>query len=150
MSGSDFQEIYDKRIEEKNLKAARRLLKTRCYWYPDKFAKIYLNHYVPARYARHHYDLFKALPHGAQGEKANILAPRGSAKLTLMAVIFPIYRICYAKYNEIIILNFLPSIPHTNTFICKIGFDTVNREFPVVRDRGNNRSIRIAFHKNIT
>ena len=119
-------------------------------WYPDKFAKIYLNHYVPARYARHHYDLFKALPHGAQGEKANILAPRGSAKLTLMAVIFPIYRICYAKYNEIIILNFLPSIPHTNTFICKIGFDTVNREFPVVRDRGNNRSIRIAFHKNIT
>ena len=101
MSESYFWGTYYKRIKEGNLEAARRLLKARCYWYPAKFAKIYLTHYVPAEYARHHYDLFEALPHGALGKKVNILAPRGSAKSTLMAVIFPIYRICYTEYDEI-------------------------------------------------
>ncbi len=53
-------------------------------------------------FGRHHYEIFDALPHGTKGKKVNILAPRGSAKSTLMARIFPIYKICYAAYDEIL------------------------------------------------
>ena len=38
------------------------------------FAKTYLTHYVPVKFARHHEELFHAIPHGARGQKVNVLA----------------------------------------------------------------------------
>ena len=78
------------------------LIKAAGYWHLKLFTKFYLSHYVPVKYAKHHYEIFETLPHGSVGRKVNILAPRGSAKSTLKAVIFPIYRVCYTRYDEIL------------------------------------------------
>ena len=78
----------------------KQLIKAEAYWNLPFFAKFFLSHYVPIDFARHHYELFRALPHGARGRKVNVLAPRGSAKSTLMAVILPLHRICYVDYDE--------------------------------------------------
>lgn len=87
---------------KKSASEAENLIRAACYWDLALFAKYYLGHYVSEPFGKHHFEIFEALPHGSKGKKVNILAPRGSAKSTLMARIFPIYKICYAAYDEIL------------------------------------------------
>ena len=86
-------------MTEKEMKKA---MKGLSYWSIKVFASFYLEAYVPIKFARHHYELFDILPHGSEGKKVNVLAPRGSAKSTLMAILYPLYRICYADFDELL------------------------------------------------
>ena len=91
-------QLEDRCRQEKN----RDWIKAACYWHMKAFAKTYLSHYVPVKFARHHEELFHAIPHGARGQKVNVLAPRGSAKSTLMAIIYPMWRICYTEADDLL------------------------------------------------
>ena len=100
MSIPDVYQTYHYYQESGQKKKAKELVKALCYWHLKIFAKFFFAHYVPADYGRHHYEIFQSLPHASVGRKVNILAPRGSAKSTLKAIIFPIYRVCYTDYDE--------------------------------------------------
>ena len=100
MSIPDVYEAYNYYRELGQKEKAKDLIKAAGYWHLKLFTKFYLLHYAPAKYATHHYEIFQTLPHGSVGQKVNILAPRGSAKSTLKAIIFPIYRVCYTDYDE--------------------------------------------------
>ncbi len=97
---SETYQIYLQLLKSSPEKA-KNLIKAKCYWNLPLFAKFFLPHFVPVEFARHHFELFRALPHGARGRKVNILAPRGSAKSTIMAVIVPLHRICYVDYDKV-------------------------------------------------
>ena len=62
--------------------------------------KEFLGHYVTAGFARHHHEILSCLERGERGRRINILSPRGSAKSTLMAVVYPLHRICYREFDE--------------------------------------------------
>lgn len=70
------------------------------YEHIDYFAKTFLPHYVTTEFAPHHLEMFDCIRRGEVGQKKNIIAPRGSAKSTCMAVIYPLHRICYKSYDE--------------------------------------------------
>lgn len=70
------------------------------YCHIDYFAQHFLSHYITADFAPHHLSIFDCINRGESGVKRNILAPRGSAKSTCMAVIYPLHRICYKHYDE--------------------------------------------------
>ena len=55
---------------------------------------------VRERFGKHHDKFFNAIPHGARGKKVNIIAPRGSAKSTILAVIYPLHCIVYKEHYE--------------------------------------------------
>lgn len=59
------------------------------------FAKYFLPEYVSAPFGKHHDPLFRAIGRGETGKQMNILAPRGSAKSTCMAVIYPLHCIFF-------------------------------------------------------
>ena len=103
MSPPTFAESYRTLKKSGKHRDARQLLKARAYWSPALFAKTFLSHHVAAPFGTHHYQIFNALPHGSIGKKINIVAPRGSAKSTLMTVIYPIYRICYVSYDAVML-----------------------------------------------
>ena len=78
------------------------------------FAKYFITEYITSEFGKHHDPLFSAIPRGETGKQINILAPRGSAKSTCMAVIYPLHCIffkwAYEKlgmkpYNFIIIIS---------------------------------------------
>ena len=73
-----------------------------------------MTEYITSEFGKHHDPLFCAVPRGATGKQVNILAPRGSAKSTCMAVIYPLHCVffkwAYEKlsmkpYNFIIIVS---------------------------------------------
>lgn len=72
------------------------------YEHIDYFAKTFLSHYITTDFAPLHLEIFDAIPRGEVGHKKNIIAPRGSAKSTCMAVIYPLHRICYKSYDQMI------------------------------------------------
>ena len=59
------------------------------------FAKYMMSEYTTAPFGKHHEPIFNAIPRGAQGKRINILAPRGSAKSTIMAVIYPLHSVFF-------------------------------------------------------
>ncbi len=71
------------------------------YSHIDYFAKHFLPHYITAEFAPHHLEIFDCIKRGETGAQKNILAPRGSAKSTCMARIYPLHRICYKHYDEL-------------------------------------------------
>ena len=59
------------------------------------FAKFMMREYTNAPFGKHHEPIFNAIPRGAQGKRINILAPRGSAKSTIMAIIYPLHSLFF-------------------------------------------------------
>lgn len=59
------------------------------------FAKTHLAEYIRLPFGKHHKAFFEAIPRGERGQKVNILAPRGSAKSTVMTVFYPLHCIYY-------------------------------------------------------
>ncbi len=59
------------------------------------FAKYFMPEYVNTDFGKHHDAIFTAIPRNAKGQKINILAPRGSAKSTSMAIIYPLHCIFF-------------------------------------------------------
>lgn len=66
------------------------------------FMKEYFPSYCTAPFGRHHDEMFSCIPRGVRGVHRNIAAPRGSAKSTCMVVIYPLHRICYREYDELL------------------------------------------------
>ena len=70
------------------------------FWNVSFFAIIHFNEYLDTDFGKHHDAIFEAIPRGERGIKVNILAPRGSAKSTVSAVIYPMSCIYYKVLYE--------------------------------------------------
>ena len=55
------------------------------------FAAYFATEYITSKFGKHHDPLFRAIGRGEVGKQVNVLAPRGSAKSTCMAVIYPLH-----------------------------------------------------------
>ena len=78
----------------------------------------HFNEYTKKPFGLHHEYLFNLIPRGAQGIKENILAPRGSAKSTLIAKIYPTHCIYYKEAYETLempTINFILLITNTGS-----------------------------------
>ena len=64
------------------------------------FARTHLPEYVRLDFGVHHTAFFDAIPRGERGQKVNILAPRGSAKSTCIAVFYPLHCLYYRPLYE--------------------------------------------------
>ena len=62
---------------------------------PMLFAYFFMGEYLTANFGRHHGEIFKHLPVGKQGERLNIIAPRGSGKSVTSVVLYPLYCLFY-------------------------------------------------------
>lgn len=62
---------------------------------PMLWAYFYMGEYLTAEFGKHHGEIFKELPVGRQGERLNIIAPRGSGKSVTCAVLYPLYCVFY-------------------------------------------------------
>ena len=67
---------------------------------PMLFAYFYMGEYLTAKFGRHHGEIFKHLPVGKQGERLNIIAPRGSGKSVTSVVMYPLYCVFYRDVFE--------------------------------------------------
>ena len=82
------------------------------------FAKLFLDEYITHPFGKHHDPLFKAIPTGQKSRQVNILAPRGSAKSTIMAVIYPLHCIYFKFAYELLNLepyNFIVIVSKSHT-----------------------------------
>ena len=91
-----------------------RILLSYSFAHVGVFARFFMTEYITSEFGKHHDPLFRAIPRGETGKQINILAPRGSAKSTCMAVIYPLHCVffkwAYEKlgmkpYNFIIIIS---------------------------------------------
>ena len=71
-----------------------------CFWSLGVFTFFKFPEIVRKRFGKHHDKFFNAIPRGARGKKVNIIAPRGSAKSTILAVIYPLHCIVYKEFYE--------------------------------------------------
>ena len=71
-----------------------------CFWSLGVFTYVYFPEIVRKRFGKQHDEFFNAIPRGVRGKKVNIIAPRGSAKSTLLAVIYPLHCIVYKEIYE--------------------------------------------------
>ena len=72
-----------------------RLIDACGFWAMGVFAMFHFSEYTENSFGQHHEYLFNLIPPGAQGIHENILAPRGSAKSTIIAKIYPLHCIYY-------------------------------------------------------
>lgn len=107
------EEMPDLTEEEKEKDRARLVLAF-SFAHVGVFAKFFMTEYITSRFGKHHDPLFRAIERGEVGKQVNVLAPRGSAKSTCMAVIYPLHCVffkwAYEKlgmkpYNFIIIVS---------------------------------------------
>lgn len=82
------------------------VLKACGYWHIHVFMKEFLGEYASAPFARHHHEIFECVARGERGVQRNIIAPRGSGKSALMTIVYPLHRICYKAYDEL--MGFVP------------------------------------------
>lgn len=72
----------------------------------DAFATLVLADYIKGPHSKMHmhmYNLFKNKVH--TGAREVVIAPRGSAKSSLVTLAFPLWALCYSKYHFIIIAS---------------------------------------------
>ena len=102
------------RTEEENEEDRSRLVLAFSFAHVGVFAKFFMTEYITSAFGKHHDPLFRAIGRGEVGKRVNVLAPRGSAKSTCMAVIYPLHCVffkwAYEKlgmkpYNFIIIVS---------------------------------------------
>ena len=71
-----------------------------CFWSLGVFAFFHFSEIVRKPFGKHHDKFFNAIPPRKRGKKVNIIAPRGSAKSTILAVIYPLHCIVYKEIYE--------------------------------------------------
>ena len=71
-----------------------------CFWSIGVFTFVYFPEIVRKPFGNHHDAFFNAISPGERGKKVNIIAPRGSAKSTILAVIYPLHCIVYKEIFE--------------------------------------------------
>ena len=113
------------------------------------FAKYFMPEYVETNFGKHHDSIFNAIARHDKGKRVNILAPRGSAKSTCMAIIYPLHCIFFKWAYEkvdidpiefIIILS--KSLPMAKSCISDImGKNILRYVFTRHRTRSKRRHI---------
>ena len=78
------------------------MAKMKGYWDIRVFMKTFFPGYCYAPFGRHHKEIFGCIPRGVRGTRINIVAPRGSAKSVSMCTIYPLHRVCYRAYDELL------------------------------------------------
>ena len=96
----DLEELCD-RAKGRELKA--RLIAS--FAHVGVFANEFLPEYISHSWGAHHDPLFRVLPRGAIGSQINVLAPRGAAKSTIMAVMYPLHAIFFKSLYELLDLE---------------------------------------------
>ncbi len=90
------QKLKLKQITKKAYsKRKRQIVLAYCFVDPLIFARIFFPEHMALDSPPHHAEFLSALDPHKTGQKINILAPRGSAKSTYMAVIYPLWRIYF-------------------------------------------------------
>lgn len=117
------------------------ILKACGYWHPHVFMKEFLPEYASAPFARHHHEIFGCIERGERGVQRNIVAPRGSGKSALMTIVYPLHRICYRSYDEL--MGFVP-----DTFILILSKShemAVSRILSIKAELEVNETLRAGF-----
>lgn len=71
------------------------------------FAEIYFPHYLSKKSCSFHEELYKMLDEitKVRGARIAIASPRGSAKSSIVSLVYPLWCICYKKESYILILS---------------------------------------------
>ena len=78
----------------------------------------HFSEYTESAFGEHHEYLFNLIPPGKQGARENVLAPRGSAKSTIIAKIYPTHCIYYKDAYKVLgmpTINFILLVTNTAT-----------------------------------
>ena len=100
LSETEAIRIWGKTRKEGDLEKADTFIHRACYWNPMLFMQFYLPDMITAPFAEHHYKILKSIPQGVRNRRINVLAPRGSAKTSLMARVYPLWRILYYQFDR--------------------------------------------------
>lgn len=107
---TELLDAYHDLVRDGKHEDARNLRKHLCYQSLACFYALYLANPLDfVEYAPMHFEMLEALPRGVEGERTNILAPRGAAKSTLMTIALPLWKVCYKGWDE---LRDIPSDNH--------------------------------------
>lgn len=77
----------------------------RCKHDVELFALVFFPHYCRRPFNKFHRDTFDTWRENVRGARRLAIAPRGSAKSTLAALIKPIHDLCYSLQSYIVILS---------------------------------------------
>lgn len=97
-----------------------------------EFGKIYLGHYLEYEQSKLHQDLyamfegFEPVNKDRVGERIAIAAPRGSAKSTIVNLLFVLWSICYEKESLIVLIS--STATEANTFLGHIKDELEDNE----------------------
>lgn len=110
---------YFELLSEGAHESARRLRCYASYWHLNLFIYFYLEDLATSPFEDYHKKILHAIPHGKRNQRINILAPRGSSKTTLLTLVYPLHRILYAPFDQI--MGF-----HHEKFIVIITYSEAN------------------------
>ncbi len=85
-----------------NKKDNKRLILAYSFAHVGVFAKFFFPEYITETFGKHHEPIFTSIRIGERGKHVNILAPRGSAKSTCMAIIYPMHCIYFKWAYEML------------------------------------------------
>ena len=71
-----------------------------CFFSLPVFCMTYFEERLHFPFGKHHGDIFNAIQHRERGLRINILAPRGSAKSTLICFFLPLHLIYFKEFYE--------------------------------------------------
>ncbi|MDE0300352.1 MAG: hypothetical protein OXN17_17075 [Candidatus Poribacteria bacterium] len=116
----DLLTLYQDLLDGGHFDDARKIRKHAAYVYPALFYLFYIADPIDFKpFSGIHFEMLDALPRSAQGLNINILAPRGFSKSSLMAVTYPLWKIAYKNWDEL-----LHIIPDRHIVIVSFKQDT--------------------------
>ena len=118
--------LSEKLNQTKNKQTRHALILAYSFAQPIIFARYFFPEYITSAPADHHDAFFTALDATQQGQHVNILAPRGSAKSTCMAVIYPIWRVYFKSIFEMLdmpVSNFIVIISRSEAMAISRIYD---------------------------
>ena len=117
------------------------ILKACGYWNIHVFMKEFLGDYASKPFARHHHEIFNCVARGERGVQRNIVAPRGSGKSALMTIVYPLHRVCYKEYDEI-----MGFVPDTFILILSKSYEmAISRILAIKAELEVNETLRAGF-----
>ena len=105
MPWTQFSQLVKSHREAANEEAARHLIRLRCAFDLEAFARIFFPHYARLPFNAFHQDYFADVKFGERKVRRCRAAPRGYAKSTLAALIKPIHDVCYGLERFIVIVS---------------------------------------------
>ena len=105
MPWTQFSNLVRSQREADNEEAARHLIRLRCAFDLESFARIFFPHYARLPFNTFHQDYFADVHFGERKVRRCRAAPRGYAKSTLAALIKPLHDVCYGLERFIVVIS---------------------------------------------